>query len=132
MPEQKAAAIKSQKGLALSPNERMLLSLKAERDRYRLAILKVNAKVRLYTEKVRAEQRRHERVKLKGTPGHVVGARTKFLGHCSACVYRAAGWAGGSAHDPRRCKEAQKFLATAAGKRWLRKLKAQKAAKKAS
>ena len=74
MPVQKTDAAKSQKGLALSPNERMLLSLKAERDRYRLAILKVNAKVRLYTEKVRAEQRRQERVKLKGTPGHVVGA----------------------------------------------------------
>ena len=132
MPVQKTAATKSQKGQALSPNERMLLSLKAERDQYRLAILRVNAKVRLYTEKVRAEQRRQERVKLKGTPGHVVGARKKFLGHCSACVYRAAGWAGGSPHDPRRCNEAQKFMATAAGKRWLRKLKAQKAAKNAS
>ena len=132
MPVQKTDAAKSQKGQALSPNERMLLSLKAERDRYRLAILKVNAKVRLYTEKVRAEQRRQERQKLKGTTGHVFGARMKFLGHCPACVYRAAGWAGGSAHAPRRCDEAQKFMATAAGKRWLRKLKAQKAAKKAS
>ena len=100
MPMQEKAAAKGLKGQALTPNERMLLALKAERDAHRLAILRINAKVRLYTEKVRYEQRRQERQKLKGTPGHVVGARNKFLGHCPACVYRAAGWAGGSAHYP--------------------------------
>ena len=73
--------------------------------------------MRLGKEKIRADGRRCERSKLRDTPGHVVGARKLYAGHCLACIYRAAGWAGGKAHDPRRCETTKSFLGTPGGKR---------------
>ena len=128
-PQQQGVAVKEDKKPPLSPLERKLLALKAKRDEYRLCILRINSHIRVLTEKARSVERRQKRAELKGAPGHAVGAKKKYLGHCLACVYRAAGWAGGSKHHTSRCGDAQKFFATPAGKRWLKKIKADKAKK---
>ena len=127
--QQQGVAAKDAKKPPLTPVEKKLLALKAKRDEYRLCILRINTHIRVLTEKARSAERRQKRAELKGAPGHAVGARKKYLGHCLACVYRAAGWKSGSKHDPSRCEDAKKFFATPGGKRWLKKLKADKAKK---
>ena len=119
-------------GMTTTPAEEAVVSQQERRARLMIQVARINTKMRIYREKARTEDRRLKRSQMQGTPGHVVGARRQYDDHCLACVYRAAGWAGGSAHDPARCEGTKAFLTTPGGKRWLKKKQAARAAKHAA